>query len=376
MNYLTIYKCSGVDQKNAPVSVWTGGTFEPLNTRAFNGELSRINLRDEQYQLALEAGDYDKASSLSDDIDLHCIVLNALKLAEDEKTPYPLEKSAGVINGMINDNLFECAGYTDKDRSDNFDILYNEYKSRMLNGITDDSDSEFMRFWQEYIVAENSNGLTTEQQQRLNDYLSDPKAFNTMNGVEDVATLDPKQYKSVADYLKGCGPYFLYLFLSDRDKQPKIVQERLRKENEMYEYVKNNVGGMYDDTTIMNYLKLGNYQVYGMSPEKKIADLQAYGQKLKSGKMGEAVTAIITAIVVIISVVLSIVSATIEMIQKCYQMKYQKPDAYDTGVPCDDDYDLQFRYDDETTVPVKKGLSTKTILAIAGGIGALMLLSK
>lgn len=373
--FLQIYKCSGVDNGKF-VSAWTGNTFEPMNTRAFNGELSRVNLRYTQYQLAMKSDDTEKASSLANDIDLHTVCLNALKLSVDEPNVYTLEKSGYVINGMINAGLFDSDAYTVEARQKQADLLFKEYKSRMLNNVQDMTETVFTEFWAEWIISENDNGLTQEQQERINEYMSRPRggqAVGTIAGVEDVATLDPKQYKNTADYMIGSGVYFLYLFLDDPTAYGKTVKARYDKEVEMFEYVKRNVGGMYDEQTILNYMKQGCYKVYGMSPARKIKQLQDYGTQIKSGKMGEPVTAIIGAIVAIISVVITVITAVMQMIKDCYYIEYQQPSDYEQGVPQDDDMRLANAWNEAHAGIGTEAPKRNWLWWIVGGFGALML---
>ena len=326
-NVLNIYKCSGLGSLGEfqIYNYWTANTSEFLNTIAFNEQLSEINLLMTEYDFE---EDNLKAAALASQIDIHILILQGLKWNMDDKVKYPLEKIGAAIDSMIKRGQLEPdLTLTDDQRASHLEGIVQELSNLLeQQDSIETSDSEFIEYFNTHVIAQNENNMPDDAKERFNEWFANPKGK-----IGDVKVPDPKDYKTLSDYIKGCGGGFLYLWIDDIEKYNATIRRRRDKEEENLNYIVNNCGGIYSRQQVINTIRQGIIETYGKTPEARLKELQKAGDRyLKNGgKIGEIVTLITT----IITAIVAILTAVLACIQECAKAKYNAPDNYSYGVP-------------------------------------------
>lgn len=337
---LNIYKVSGLPKIGASsggYSYWTGGTVDYTNTVAFNNLLSAVNAK---WQL-IETNLSDDKVALYNNIDLDIICLQALTLYKDNPELYPLDFVGMVIAEMRYDGLFNNDSTDDQLRSDNLDKLLDLFISRLNEPLTGSYSSEFYEWWNTNVVPYNYNGNTDAENARFAAALTQAKLDLTESkiGATDEVTPDnvtvpnPDDFTSFADYVKACGPCFLYMFIPDNqtDVYNRIINWKRRKEyEETYTFIKNNCGGMYSDAAIKSLFAQGIVDYWHVTPKQKLQQVLANG-----GKIGDP--SVVLTIVTIISTIISILTALLALIMDVYKITYKAADDANQYVPDDSD---------------------------------------
>lgn len=343
MSSLNIYRLSGLEDEVAErAQFWTAGSNTLTNTRAANYILSEINLllAELQYSDVVTAELYNK-------IDLSVVCLAALRVANKE--PEALRKAGYVIQSMINDNLFENTSVDEDDRCRNLDELETLFDTYYFNG-AETTNGAFVDWWEQNIINNNYNNAPGaaerfEQYQREN--IGSP-------------SLDPKDYKDLADYVDNAGVYFLYYFMSadELKKSSLTVKRRYRKEEEVFRYVYTQCQDVYDEKTVYNMLYAGCAKHYDAKPEKILAKLKG------NEKVGDifSICAAIIAVVTTLSMLLS-------LIKDIFTFFVQTPDDPECGIPRDEDWNIS----GARPLDNNAGKNSKWIL-IAGAVAALLMI--
>lgn len=372
---LNIYKVSGlpkIGSASGGYYYWTGGTVDYTNTVAFNNLLSAVNAK---WQLLMENLTDDKVA-LYNGIDLDIICLQALMYNKENPELYPLDFLGAVIAEMCYEGVFDNDSDDDKVRDENLDRLLSLFESRLNETLTGSYSSQFLEWWNLNVVPYNYNTNTNEENERLAAALTATKiALTSKMGAAadeaagyDVTIPNPDNFTSFADYVKACGPCFLYMFIPDDEAEiyNRIINWKRRKEyEETYTFIKNNCGGMYSDAAIKSLFAQGIVEYWHMTPKQKLEQVLANG-----GKIGVAATTVLLW-VYIVSIIISILGAVLEMIMKTYQITYKAADNANQYVPDDTDLTTLMNTDES-----KNSTLSKLNIGSFGGVlavGALIL---
>lgn len=344
-------KCGSLDDSEA-YRYWTAQTVDIKNSIAYNYLLSLINLR--LAEIETLADDFMTAVKM-DDIDLYIIVLEALTLYNDNPDLYKLDHSKRVISAMIADDLIISTSIDDADRSENLNNLIDTFLTRLsvFDPVNTYKNNIVFDKWFDEKIAENNIVKATEKE--ISHYV-DIFDSNKISG--DAASLNPNDYKTLADYILQASAYFLYLWIPDEEisKYKAVIRRRRAKEIETYRYVKKNVGNIYDDETLKNQIHTGLLKHYKMYPEEKIEYLNTYGD----GKIGIGIEAILTIVTIIISTIISL----IQILLQVFQYQYSVPDGYEDGAPNMEDWSLT----DAVSSTNKSSFSKIMVFTLAGGL--------
>lgn len=333
---LNIYRISGVpaDGKVGAASergrykFWNAGTVDYTNTRAFNYLLADVNAK-----LAIIDNNLsDNIASLYNNVDVDILCLEALSMNKADSEAYPLDFLGMVIAEMNQEGMFGNDSTDEVVRSNNLDNLMGIFESRISEPLTGNYSRSLYSWWTDEIMANNYNSNTAAQVQRYEEYFSNI-GTGKIGDAETVAIPDPSEYTSMTDYIRACGPCFLYMFIPDDEKDQfnVVINYKRRIElNDTYAYIKNNVGAMMTDAGIRALFALGMVDYWGMTPQQKLKQVKEYG----GGKVGDVAT-IVSIIATIIGILLSLLSLVKEIYQITYDVSYKAQQ----GVP--DDYDLK-----------------------------------
>lgn len=322
---LNIYKVSGLPKIGASTGkyqYWTGGTTDYTNTVAFNNLLTAVNAK---WQL-IEKNMGDKVS-LYNSIDLDIICLEALALNVKDAELYPLDFLGMVIAEMQFEGILNNDSTDDSVRSDNLDKLISDFESRLNDNLTGSYSAEFYEWWNTQVIPNCFNSNTTDEIERLNSFFQNGKI-----GSESVEIPNPENYTSMADYIKACGPCFLYMFIpaSDTGKYNRMITWKRQKELSVtYAYIKNNVGGMYSDAAIKSLFAQGIIDYWGMTPQQKLQQVLDNG-----GKVGVVV---VDDILYVIGAIISLLITLLSLIMNVYKLTYTVADEAEQYVPDDND---------------------------------------
>ena len=269
------------------------------------------------------------------------------------------------INDSTDDNI----------RNENLDRLLSLFESRLNDTLTLSYSSQFLEWWNLNVVPYNYNGNTDADNARMAEALTAAKIELTSKmgaaaneaAEYNVTVPNPDDFTSFADYVKACGPCFLYLFIpeDEADVYNRIINWKRRKEyEETFTFIKNNVGGMYSDAAIKSLFAQGIVEYWGMTPKQKLKQVLANG-----GKIGDP-SGVLT-IVLIISTIISILSALLALIMDVYKITYKAADNANQYVPDDSDLTSMLTSSDSNN---KSALSKLNLGGFGGifAIGALL----
>lgn len=333
---LNIYRISGVPaegkvgaaSERGRYKFWNAGTVDYTNTRAFNYLLADVNAK----LAVIDNNLSDNIASLYNNVDVDILCLEALSMNKADAEAYPLDFLGMVIAEMNYEGMFNNDSTDEVVRSNNLDNLIGLFESRISEPLTGNYSRSLYSWWTDEIMANNYNSNTAAQVQRYEEYFSNI-GTGKIGDAETVAIPDPSEYTSMTDYIRACGPCFLYMFIPDDEKDQfnVVINYKRRIElNDTYAYIKNNVGAMMTDAGIRALFALGMVDYWGMTPQQKLKQVKEYG----GGKVGDVAT-IVSIIATIIGILLSLLSLVKEIYQITYDVSYKAQQ----GVP--DDYDLK-----------------------------------
>ncbi len=355
---LNVYKCSGVvgrvdDVEGSRYRYYTGQTNEASNTVAFNYLLSELNCKIVEYPYYPT----EQQVNLLNDIDIVTVALEGLTLLKQYPDKYDITLIGNVISCMIADGKFD-ADFTDDDRrAANLDALCADFTDILVNGKINNQDEEFTTWWTEVVEPYNYNSVTDSQLNRYNELITDKEKV----GSDDKQTL--------AEYMNDAGPGFLYMFIdeSDAKKYNRIIRQKRDIEfDKNFDFVRKSTYGMYDDATILNQFRIGCILKYKMTPERKLEQILSEGGKV--GGWG------VDDILMLVSILITFLSTLFTILMQCFQLTYEIPDGYESGVPSDEDLNAMLASDNSD---VSLTSNTKKILLFGGiGLGAIYFLNK
>lgn len=335
---LNIYRISGVPaegkvgaaSERGRYKFWNAGTVDYTNTRAFNYLLADVNAK-----LAIIDNNLsDNIASLYNNVDVDILCLEALSMNKADAEAYPLDFLGMVIAEMNQEGMFGNDSTDEVVRSNNLDNLMGIFESRVSETLTGYYSRSFYSWWTDEIMANNFNSNTAAQVQRYEEYFSNIGS-GKIGDAETVAIPDPSEYTSMTDYIRACGPCFLYMFIpeDEKDQYNVVINYKRRIElNDTYSYIKNNVGAMMTEAGIKALFALGMVDYWGMTPQQKLKQVKEYG----GGKVGDmGVAEIITIILTIIQILLSLLA----LIKEIYTLTYSITDKAKKGVPDGSDLD-------------------------------------
>ena len=337
---LNIYECSGLEigtlSSIGLYHYWTAGTVDYINTRAFNEQLAAVNELMSEYECFVMPD--KEAALIADEIDLHIAILQAMMWNTENESEYPLLLCGQVIDKMLHDGLFKYESVDSEERSRNLESLLQTMLDRIHGGDRSQVyDSEFLQYYSVHVIEENYNTLPEEAKRRLNDFFSTNRE-GIGDLLEDTMQLDPKDFDNLSDYIKACGPGFLYLWIDDIDKYSWRIRKRYKKEQEVFEYIYNSCAGIYTKEAVRMMMRCGIIESTKATPEKSIQELKINGNPSKyyKGGVGELVTLILG----IITSVLTIVITVLSIIKENVKAKYSQPMDVDQGIPDGEDWGI------------------------------------
>lgn len=336
---LNIYRISGVPaegkvgaaSERGRYKFWNAGTVDYTNTRAFNYLLADVNAK----LSIIDNNLSDNIASLYNNVDVDILCLEALSMNKADAEAYPLDFLGMVIAEMNQEGMFGNDSTDEVVRSNNLDNLMGIFESRVSETLTGNYSRSFYSWWTGEIMANNYNSNTAAQVQRYEEYFSNIGS-GKIGDADTVDIPDPSEYTSMTDYIRACGPCFLYMFIpeSEKDQYNVVINYKRRIElNDTYAYIKNNVGAMMTEAGIKALFALGMVDYWGMTPQQKLQQVKEYG----GGKIGAPLIVEVAAVIAIIWKIVVILVALVSLIMMVYQLTYDISEKSKKGVPNDDD---------------------------------------
>lgn len=350
---LNVYKVSGLPKRpkigtlpeNSKYKYWNADTTDYNNTRSFNKILADVNLS--MSQISIGSGNLVE---LYNTVDIDIICLEALEKYKQEPEAYPLDFLGAVIAQMIDDGCFDNDSTDDVVRSNNLDNLIGIFQSKLSEPLNGNFSNSFLEWWNLDVIPNNYNAVTDEQKNRFEQYFANKKTDDKVSGGSP-QFLSPSDCESMTDYIVGSGPCLLYIFIPDNEIEQynrKIRRKRQNELDKLFAYVKNNVGGLYDEESILGLVRIGCNQYWGMTPEAKLKQILNNG-----GKIGDpaSVALIIEIIVGIVSILATLLSIIITVYQLTYSVSVNK----DEDVPDDSDISSMLGATDKNSASLSTG---------------------
>ena len=338
-NKLKIYACTGVGDINAEradkyYTFWTDKTDILSNTQAVNTLLAWINSLYIQVRYLANLSETEIIQRLNN-IDLYVVCLDAARrFAGDDKALY---KAGVVINSMIEKGYFKKNTTDEQEHSSHIAGLILNANKAYKSDIAD-SNSEFIEFWKNEIVARNKVGLSTEEQEKVREAEN-----NLVSGIG--VSDDWQKDKNVSNYLLNAALYFTYFYFTEAQlaKLPKVFTTKNKIQRKLYSYCKGYFVGVYGSAAEMDdIIRAGIIKEYGFTPEEVCAKIVSGDIKTP---VGEAITlsatAIATIIAAAITAVTSIIVAIIACIRDVVSKKYEAVTAEQANKGCPNPEDFE-----------------------------------
>ncbi len=356
---LNIYACTGLADRAAKIGeiddvgryhYWLNGTQEWTNTRAYNFLLAQANGK--MYEISYIAADEATIAERMNELDIYIVCLEALDFVGQNDLD-ALRRAGSIIGAMCSAQLFKSSFIDDNQRATNLDGLIQNFKDAYNEGATY-TDSEFTQWWEQHILSNTFNLMTEEEKARCAAIFTTEK----ISGTDE----DDNQ-KTFSEYIENAGDYFLYIFIPEADirKYNSAIQKRYKKEQEIYRWCCDNCNGMYTEATVLRMIRNGVTVSKKMTPETAIKKLNEAG-KGKVGIATEIIVAIVGAVATVLAALLSLITQVVTI---KLAAKYSKPADEDSGIPQSEDWELNNKEKDNTT-----------LLLIGGGLAAYFLLTK
>lgn len=321
-NGLKIYVCSGVGSVDInSYKYWTAGTKDYENSPAINSLLSQINaLNVDATYLDLTQEEkifcYNKIDFLT-----VCLVFAQSKLANEQK--------ASVLQKMYDDDAFSFDSFNDSKREEHLNSLIEQ-------ALSDDkmyAQSGDIYKWFTTDIAQHNDVLFSSEQQK--------KIAAAINSISGVGATD---FGSLTEYIEQAGQYFLYRFIPENKRSglSGTIKNRIKKQDEFYQYVLNNFVPAYGTQADLDRLIRTNIiSNYKTTPEKAVEAL------LKGEGVGDvvAVTAIVQLVLLILSCISAFVGIAAAILSSCKEViaakataKYAVPENVESGCPAASDW--------------------------------------
>ena len=317
--------CSGVGATEDEYRYWLDGTSTASNTKAVNSLLARVN------ELCVEV-DYlplkpDAVLEHYNQIDLLVIALQFARRCQGDDTA--LARAGRLLQKYINDGAFTCEDTEDSGRSEHLDRVWDSLSTAFNRGEDSEVHGTFVRYWMESIVPNNRQALSPSE-------ISASKAFFENKGVGDSADDYKRLYGDIGEYLYNSADYFLYLYIPEEKvaKLPYVLRTKVRKQREVYNYVRNVFTGLYgSENDLQRIIRTRIIAEMHQTPE------EAVGKLLHSRGVGDfGISEIIALITLIASIVIPIITALLQYAQTVLQAKYAVPANIDEGCPEGEDW--------------------------------------
>lgn len=349
-NKLKIYMCSGVGSPQDTYRLWLDGTNTATNTQAVNMLLVRIN----SLLVDLDYLPLSKAEQLQhyNDLDLYVIALQMAKQYAGQDAM--LMRAGRVLQQFISDGKFNYQDITDSGRGDHLDSLHAAVNSAVSRGEGGQNDGEFIEWWNKAVIPYNRQGFTPQQQAQTKQFV----ATHAVSGVGDIN----HPYGDITDYIYNSGEYFLYLFIptTQAAKLPLFLQEKIKKQREVYDYVKKVFTSLYGtEDTLQELIRTNIKAQFKQEPEKVVSKLIAT-RGIGDFGVGE----IIAIITLVISVVISVLEIVLNYCAQVTVAKYAIPENIEDGIAGADDWGDQ------------NSGNKKKLLKVAAIIGVIYLILK
>lgn len=364
---LNIYKVSGKSAGNSvksagnSISYWSAGTSTIMNTTSFNYMLSEVNMLMAELSITEDSA---QRIQLMNEIDIDLIIMEGLRLC-GECQPAAV---GSAINTILKSGIVWSDSTDDAERSKHYEKIRSRLKtlSAKQEQPSEDDSSEFLTFWYGYLMPMNQNNVPDVVKERYQE------VFEKRNGAVG-ASVDPKDYRNLEDYIEDACSGFLYLFLDEPRKYNTTIRLKYDQEVDNFKYLQRVT--QKTDGELMNLLRAGIIKKYGMTPEEKILQLENLGSDYLMDKVGDAAAALaMTKLVLeVISMIIALLAALWAIIKEIFQATYNAPIDYDKGAPETSDFnipDYNKRNQDTGSFFSKYGLG------IAVGAAILLMMNK
>lgn len=326
-NGLKIYVCSGVGSVDInSYKYWTAGTKDYENSPAINSLLSQINAAnvDATYLDLTQEEKIDCYNKI--DFLTVCLVLAQSKLANEQK--------ASVLQKMYDDGAFDFASFNDSQREEHLNSLIEQ-------ALSDDkmyAKSGDIYKWFTTDIAQHNDVLFSPEQQK--------KIAAAINSISGVGATD---FGSLTEYIEQAGQYFLYRFIPENKRSglSGTIKNRIKKQDEFYQYVLNNFVPAYGTQADLDRLIRTNIiSNYKTTPEKAVEALlkgEGVGVVTEATILAAKLAAEIIGIVLSALATLATIAATIiyackEVIAAKATAKYAVPENIESGCPAASDW--------------------------------------
>lgn len=367
-NRLKIYACSGIGEtEKQTYTYWTDNTNSVENTQAVNTLLVGINSLYTDY-LYLE-NTKEEQLQLLNQIDLYAVCLEAAK--RYNKHYKTLQKAGGVIGNMIKRGDFNYEELDESKRDAHLDWLIETAQDMWDGGLdVEETDPEFVAWWNDTIVARNKVGLDKEAQEKTISELR--KAAKRIKGVGE-ADESWKENADISEYLTNAGTYFLYLFFTDDqfEKLPDVIKRKRQYQLRIYNYCKAYFVDIYgSEEDMMEIIRNGIKKDFHDTPENVCAAI-ANGKRIdKVGAITWTLSAIVGVIVAVASALVGIVYLICNTVYKSKIREYEAIDEAAIKAGCLDSTDYS-KYDFPV---IGKESNSKLWLIGAAAVAALLVI--
>lgn len=325
MSKLKIYMCSGVGDAKDSYRYWLDGTDTVTNTRAVNTLLARIN----ELCAELDYMQLTKEQQLAhfNDIDILVIALQfAKKYAHDTEA---LKRAGAAIQILIVNGNANFASLDDNERGRHLDDMYAAVDNYVSGTNYTQATGDFYKWWLQTIIPNNRQGLTIEQQFKL------AKSLANQKGVGDSREQFKHDYGDIGVYLYDAADYFFYLYIPDSKakKLPYFLRKKIRKQQEIYQYVKQVFTQLYGgEEDMQRIIRTRIIAQTGHTPE------EAIDQLLGTRGIGLSETIIATIIIIAAAAALAIIGAIINAVANVLVAEYAVPENIEDGCPDESDW--------------------------------------
>lgn len=326
MSKLKIYMCSGVGAAVDEYRYWLDGTSTVTNTKAVNSLLARIN----ELCVELDFLPLSREEQIQHYNSIDLLVIGLQFAREYANNSDQLARAGRLLQKYINDGKFSYNNTQDSERSAHLDSVWAAISSAFSSGQDSRTTGQFSKWWMEAIVANNRQGLSQSQIAAAKQF------FAKKSGVGDSLDQYKEKYGDIGEYIYNSADYFLYLYIPEEavKQLPYYLQNKIKKQREMYDYVRKVFTSFYgSEDDLQRVIRTRIIADTKQEPEQAVLKL------LKTRGIGDfGVGEIIALITLIASIVIPIILQLIKFAQEVLVAKYAVPENIEEGCPEETDW--------------------------------------